>query len=75
MDIVLIVKDEMVVLVLKIYVLFEKNFISINDLDNELLILCRGGFEFFIIDMFNKVKVKLRVEFMVFYINILLKMI
>lgn len=75
MDIVPIAKDEMVVLVPKTHALSEKNSISINDLDNEPLILCRGGFESPIIDMFNKAKVKLRAEFTVSHINTLLKMI
>jgi len=75
MDTVPIAKDEMVVLVPKTHVLSKKNSISINDLDNEPLILCRGGFESPIIDMFNKAKVKLRAEFTVSHINTLLKMI
>ncbi|MDD1515719.1 LysR family transcriptional regulator [Priestia megaterium] len=75
MDTVPIAKDEMVVLVPKTHALSKKNSISINDLDNEPLILCRGGFESPIIDMFNKAKVKLRAEFTVSHINTLLKMI
>ena len=75
MDTVTIAKDEMVVLVPKTHALSKKNSISINDLDNEPLILCRGGFESPIIDMFNKAKVKLRAEFTVSHINTLLKMI
>jgi DNA-binding transcriptional LysR family regulator len=75
MGVLPIAKDKMVVVLSRTHSLSNKGAISINDLDNEPLILCRGGFESPIIDMFNKAKVELRAEYTVSHINTLLKMV
>ncbi|MGE7768766.1 LysR family transcriptional regulator [Peribacillus sp. NPDC096540] len=75
MDVISIAKDKMVVILPKAHPLSKTDSIHINDLENEPLILCRGGFESPIIDIFKKSRVKLCAEFTVSQVNTLLKMI
>lgn len=75
MDVIPIATDKMVVVLSKTHPLSDKEFIHINDLDNKPIILCRGGFELPIINIFKKSKVKLKAEFTVSHINTMLEMI
>ncbi|MFJ8238148.1 LysR family transcriptional regulator [Bacillus tropicus] len=63
METVPLVKEKMVVVLRDDHPLCEKEAITINDLENEPIILGKGGYEPPIIDMFKQAGVTLRIEY------------
>ncbi|PEE36292.1 LysR family transcriptional regulator [Bacillus pseudomycoides] len=75
MEIVPLTKGEMVVVLRDDHPLCEKEAITISDLENEPIILFKGGYEPPIIDMFKQAGVPLRVEYAVSTVTTSLNMI
>ncbi|WP_028403282.1 LysR family transcriptional regulator [Ectobacillus panaciterrae] len=75
MEIIPLAKDRMVVVLRDDHPLHNKSSVSIKDLENEPLIIFKGGYESPIIDMFHHAKAKLRIEFAVSNISTSLNMI
>ncbi|WP_242214310.1 LysR family transcriptional regulator [Bacillus cereus group sp. BfR-BA-01383] len=75
MEIVPVTKGKMVVVLREDHLLCKKRSITINDLENEPIILFKGGYEPPIIDMFKQANVPLRVEYAVSTVTTSLNMI
>ncbi|MDR4985099.1 MULTISPECIES: LysR family transcriptional regulator [Bacillus cereus group] len=75
MEIVPVTKGKMVVVLREDHPLCKKRSITINDLENEPIILFKGGYEPPIIDMFKQANVPLRVEYAVSTVTTSLNMI
>ncbi|MGG3755913.1 LysR family transcriptional regulator [Bacillus anthracis] len=75
MEIVPLTKGKMVVILREDHPLCKKDAITIRDLENEPIILCKGGYEPPIIDMFKQVNVPLRVEYVISTVTTALNMI
>ncbi|MGE6362775.1 LysR family transcriptional regulator [Bacillus paramycoides] len=75
MEIVPVTKGKMVVVLRDDHPLCKKSSITISDLDNEPIILFKGGYEPPIIDMFKQANVPLRVEYAVSTVTTSLNMI
>ncbi|MCY9513155.1 LysR family transcriptional regulator [Paenibacillus apiarius] len=75
LEILPLYKDKMVAVLRDDHPLQDQPFIRINDLDNEPLIICKGGNELPIIDTFNKTGTNLQVKFVVHNTSALLNMI
>ncbi|PGY98949.1 LysR family transcriptional regulator [Bacillus cereus] len=75
MEIVPVTKGKMVVVLREDHPLCKKRSIMINDLENEPIILFKGGYEPPIIDMFKQANVSLRVEYAVSTVTTSLNMI
>ncbi|MCM3342460.1 LysR family transcriptional regulator [Paenibacillus sp. MER TA 81-3] len=75
LEILPLYKDKMVAVLHDDHPLQSQPFIRINDLDNEPLIICKGGNELPIIDTFNKTETNLQVKFVVHNTSALLNMI
>ncbi|CAG9615079.1 HTH-type transcriptional regulator GltC [Bacillus rhizoplanae] len=75
MEIVPLTKEKMVVVLRDDHPLCEKEAITINDLEDEPIILGKGGYEPPIIDMFKQAGVTLRIEYAVSNIQTSLNMI
>ncbi|HHI3611371.1 TPA: LysR family transcriptional regulator [Bacillus anthracis] len=75
MEIVPLTKGKMVVILREDHPLCKKNAITIRDLENEPIILCKGGYEPPIIDMFKQVNVPLRAEYVISTVTTALNMI
>ncbi|HDR3333841.1 TPA: LysR family transcriptional regulator, partial [Bacillus anthracis] len=75
MEIVPLTKGKMVVILREDHPLCKKNAVTIRDLENEPIILCKGGYEPPIIDMFKQVNVPLRAEYVISTVTTALNMI
>ncbi|MGY0011895.1 LysR family transcriptional regulator [Bacillus anthracis] len=75
MEIVPLTKGKMVVILREDHPLCKKNAITIRDLENEPIILCKGGYEPPIIDMFKQINVPLRAEYVISTVTTALNMI
>ncbi|RWS42833.1 LysR family transcriptional regulator [Bacillus mycoides] len=75
MEIVPVTKGKMVVVLREDHPLCKKSSIMISDLENEPIILFKGGYEPPIIDMFKQANVPLRVEYAVSTVTTSLNMI
>ncbi|MBE7120960.1 LysR family transcriptional regulator [Bacillus cereus] len=75
MEIVPLTKGKMVVVLKDDHPLCKKKSITISDLENEPIILFKGGYEPPIIDMFKQANVPLRVEYAVSTVTTSLNMI
>ncbi|KFM99715.1 LysR family transcriptional regulator [Bacillus clarus] len=75
MEIVPLTKGKMVVVLREDHPLCKKKSITISDLENEPIILFKGGYEPPIIDMFKQANVPLRVEYAVSTVTTSLNMI
>ncbi|MHA7104650.1 LysR family transcriptional regulator [Bacillus sp. C-3-6] len=75
MEIVPLTKGKMVAILREDHSLCKKDFITISDLENEPIILCKGGYEPPIIDMFKQVNVPLRAEYVISTVTTALNMI
>jgi DNA-binding transcriptional LysR family regulator len=75
MDTLSLAKDKMVVVLRDDHPLYIKPSISIKDLENEPLIVFKGGYESPIIDMFHQAKARLRKEFTVSNVSTALNMV
>ncbi|MDH8001805.1 LysR family transcriptional regulator [Bacillus cereus] len=75
MEIVPLTKGKMVVILREDHPLCKKDAITIRDLENEPIILCKGGYEPPIIDMFKQINVPLRVEYVISTVTTALNMI
>lgn len=75
MEIVPLTKGKMVVILREDHPLCKKNAITIRNLENEPIILCKGGYEPPIIDMFKQVNVPLRAEYVISTVTTALNMI
>ncbi|MCU0096858.1 LysR family transcriptional regulator [Bacillus sp. OR9] len=75
MEIVPLTKGKMVVILREDHPLCKKDSIAINDLENEPIILCKGGYEPSIIDMFKQANVPLRAEYIISTVTTALNMI
>ena len=75
MDTLSLAKDQMVVVLRDDHPLYIKPSISIKDLENEPLIVFKGGYESPIIDMFHQAKARLRKEFTVSNVSTALNMV
>ncbi|HGO9399979.1 TPA: LysR family transcriptional regulator [Bacillus cereus] len=75
MEIVPLTKGKMVVILREDHPLCKKNAITIRDLENEPIILCKGGYELPIIDMFKQINVPLRAEYVISTVTTALNMI
>ncbi|HDR7824298.1 TPA: LysR family transcriptional regulator [Bacillus anthracis] len=75
MEIVPLTKGKMVVILREDHPLCKKNAITIRDLENEPIILCKGGYEPPIIDMFKQINVSLRAEYVISTVTTALNMI
>ncbi|ACM12335.1 TPA: LysR family transcriptional regulator [Bacillus cereus] len=75
MEIVPLTKGKMVVILREDHPLCKKDAITIRDLENEPIILCKGGYEPPIIDMFKQVNVPLRAEYVISTVTTALNMI
>ncbi|MGM2784152.1 LysR family transcriptional regulator [Bacillus cereus group sp. Bce018] len=75
MEIVPLTKGKMVVILREDHPLCKKNAITIRDLENEPIILCKGGYEPPIIDMFKQMNVSLRAEYVISTVTTALNMI
>ncbi len=75
MEIVPLTKGKMVVILREDHPLCKKDSITIRDLENEPIILCKGGYEPPIIDMFKQVNVPLRAEYVISTVTTALNMI
>lgn len=65
----------MVVILRDDHPLCKKNAITIRDLENEPIVLCKGGYEPPIIDMFKQINVPLRAEYVISTVTTALNMI
>lgn len=75
MEIVPLTKGKMVVILREDHPLCKKDAITIRDLENEPIILCKGGYEPPIIDMFKQINVPLRAEYVISTVTTALNMI
>ncbi|MCI0763990.1 LysR family transcriptional regulator [Bacillus sp. TL12] len=75
MEIVPLTKGKMVVVLRNDHPLSEKATITIQDLENEPIIICKGGYEPPIIEMFKQASVPLRIEYVVSTVRTSLNMI
>ncbi|WP_459501279.1 LysR family transcriptional regulator [Bacillus sp. C1] len=75
MEIVPLTKGKMVVVLRDDHPLWEKATITIQDLENEPIIICKGGYEPPIIEMFKQASVPLRIEYVVSTVTTSLNMI
>ncbi|MCU5039528.1 LysR family transcriptional regulator [Bacillus cereus] len=75
MEIVPLTKGKMVAILREDHPLCKKDSITIRDLENEPIILCKGGYEPPIIDMFKKANVPLRAEYVISTVTTALNMI
>lgn len=75
LEIISLYKDKMVAIMRDDHPLQGKEYIRINDLDNEPIIMCKGGNELPIIDIFNKTATNLQVKFVVHSTSALLNMV
>ncbi len=75
MEIVPLTKGKMVVILREDHPLCKKDAITIRDLENEPIILGKGGYEPPIIDMFKQVNVPLRAEYVISTVTTALNMI
>ncbi|ARZ62080.1 MULTISPECIES: LysR family transcriptional regulator [Bacillus cereus group] len=75
MEIVPLTKGKMVVILREDHPLCKKDAITIRDLENEPIILCKGGYEPPIIGMFKQVNVPLRAEYVISTVTTALNMI
>ncbi|HHK5547334.1 TPA: LysR family transcriptional regulator [Bacillus thuringiensis] len=75
MEIVPLTKGKMVAILREDHPLCKKDSITISDLENEPIILCKGGYEPPIIDMFKQVNVPLRAEYVISTVTTALNMI
>ncbi|MES5947535.1 LysR substrate-binding domain-containing protein [Bacillus cereus group sp. MG6] len=75
MEIVPLAKGKMVVILREDHPLCKKDAITISDLENEPIILCKGGYEPPIIDMFKQTNVPLRAEYVISTVTTALNMI
>ncbi|PFU21955.1 LysR family transcriptional regulator [Bacillus cereus] len=75
MEVVPLIKEKMVVVLRDDHPLCKKDAITINDLENESIILGKGGYEPPIIDMFKQAGVTLRIEYAVSNVSTSLNMI
>ncbi len=75
MEIVPLTKGKMVVILREDHPLCKKEAITIRDLENEPIILCKGGYEPPIIDMFKQSNVPLRAEYVISTVTTALNMI
>ncbi|MED3086242.1 LysR family transcriptional regulator [Bacillus toyonensis] len=75
MEIVPLAKGKMVVILREDHPLCKKDAITISDLENEPIILCKGGYEPPIIDMFKQENVPLRAEYVISTVTTALNMI
>ena len=75
MEIVPVTKGKMVVILREDHPLCKKDAITIRDLENEPIILCKGGYEPPIIDMFKQINVPLRAEYVISTVTTALNMI
>ncbi|ENJ6134435.1 LysR family transcriptional regulator [Bacillus cereus] len=75
MEIVPLTKGKMVVILREDHPLCKKDAITIRDLENEPIILCKGGYEPPIIDMFKQINVSLRAEYVISTVTTALNMI
>ncbi|WP_242235510.1 LysR family transcriptional regulator [Bacillus cereus group sp. BfR-BA-01316] len=75
MEIVPLTKGKMVVVLREDHPLCKKKSITISDLENEPIILCKGGYEPPIIDMFKQENVPLRAEYVISTVTTALNMI
>ncbi|MBC6974808.1 LysR family transcriptional regulator [Bacillus sp. Xin] len=75
MEIVPLTKGKMVVVLRNDHPLWEKATITIQDLENEPIIICKGGYEPPIIEMFKQASVPLRIEYVVSTVTTSLNMI
>lgn len=75
MEIVPLTKGKMVAILRDDHPLCKKDSIAISDLENEPIILCKGGYEPPIIDMFKQANVPLRAEYVISTVTTALNMI
>ncbi|ACK62442.1 transcriptional regulator, LysR family [Bacillus cereus B4264] len=75
MEIVPLTKGKMVAILREDHPLCKKDSITIRDLENEPIILCKGGYEPPIIDMFKQANVPLRAEYVISTVTTALNMI
>ncbi|MEW4154363.1 LysR family transcriptional regulator [Bacillus thuringiensis] len=75
MVIVPLTKGKMVAILREDHSLCKKDSITISDLENEPIILCKGGYEPPIIDMFKQTNVPLRAEYVISTVTTALNMI
>lgn len=75
MEIVPLTKGKMVAILREDHPLCKKDSITIRDLENEPIILCKGGYEPPIIDMFKQINVPLRAEYVISTVTTALNMI
>ena len=74
-DIVLLMKDQLIVIMHSSHPLYEKETIGIPDLQDEDIILGRGGYEVQVHDLFKDFNLKPQVRFEVDYIDTALSMV
>lgn len=75
MEIVPLTKGKMVIVLRDDHPLCKKTTITIQDLENEPIIICKGGYEPPIIEMFKQASVPLRIEYVVSTVTTSLNMI
>lgn len=75
MDVIPLVKNEMLVVLRDDHPLHAKASIAVKDLENEPLIIFKGGYESPIIGMFHHANAELRIEFTVSNVSTALNMI
>lgn len=75
MEIVPLTKGKMVAILREDHPLCKKDSITIRDLENEPIILCKGGYKPPIIDMFKQANVPLRAEYVISTVTTALNMI
>lgn len=75
MDVIPLVKNEMLVVLRDDHPLHSKASIAVKDLENEPLIIFKGGYESLIIGMFHHANAELRIEFTVSNVSTALNMI
>ncbi|MBJ8050564.1 LysR family transcriptional regulator [Bacillus cereus] len=75
MEIVPLTKGKMVVILREDHPLCKKDSITISDLENEPIILCKGGYEPPIFYMFKQANVPLRAEYIISTVTTALNMI
>jgi DNA-binding transcriptional LysR family regulator len=75
LEIIPLYKDKMIAIMRNDHPLQEKKYIQISDLNNEPIIICKGGNELPIIDIFNKTSTNLNVKFVAHNTLALLNMV
>lgn len=75
LDIIPLYKEEMYVVFRENHPLQSRSTIHLQDLNNEPMIICKGGYDTFIFELFEKANITLNIKFAFQNVNIVLNMI